>query len=963
MPVKYDNSSNGGGGGDDAFLAGFLGGVMESGENVWSNLQRKRKEDRDYQLQVDKFEEDKKYAKTAEERAVAQDEYNKWVREQAKAKTAADEARNKTIQGREDTEWGWNVQDRENLQEDRARVEDLQAKQDAAIEAGQEAESYGAGLPVQRPQLMQQYDEAFDIAADKTEGALDLAGSEAASGLAPTMGRALPGSVPFEIPALSWTKQTVIDGLKDRVARVYSNEAADRFSTVLAGVRQEAAIKVQNIAKQNPAAAANLAAAVETEFVKIQDEMEKRVAKKEVDGFDKQPWANTEFGQSILEQVANARATGQDPREIVKLVNTKRQERAAQLGNLQRINTVTSAIQRGVDFYNSQSQSSGAYAAERIAADNKSSRLQALLVDLQTANTDDLGRIVKEYKEITGSTGLPGFNDQMEFVKNMAGLSTKTQTPDPITPGSVTTTETPVFSPQEVRDAALGVQARNLGVPNPNPESGDAVYNTRPAQESLGIPAMPNESGALGRSVGALSLDDRRKWSESGRLITWDGKPALPRPDGKVYTAGYQVVRDQNLNNGRWTLIPTVWDGRPVDPKEATKRAIKHLKDNPEATFENPGLEGDKYNPKLALKDLLDRQQFEEQTERSRGEREMVEGRSRKVERSKGPMTWDNYPAYKNPDGSISTEVTITVTDPRLNNGRPTNIPTLWGGQPLPGSQAEVQESAIKKAVAYEKKNGKKWDDFNTIDEAVAYAESKSAAGGANAPSVPKSKPAQAAPQAQAKPQAQAAPQPPRTTGSARADLVEATLRNQPTDGRSVEGAGKYSFTAGVEGYLGSFGNQTGPIEAQIAALEKQLSATPKTDAEVEQQASYRRQLEKLKSALAQGTAYKTTDAGKNLFKSAQSAEAMINELVKVASASGGFYEKAIRELKGLPAQPSTPEEVAAWRKYLQANFGDDLGTPRAPGDVGLRARRIAAEADRAFGELYEGLNAGVGGS
>lgn len=956
MPVRYDNSSSGGG--DDAFLAGFLGGVMESGENVWSNLQRKRKDERDYQLQVDKFEEDKKYAKTAEERAVAQEEYNKWVREQAKAKTAADAARNQITEGREDIEWG-------DTRKDRARLEAEQAQQDAASQAEQDAVNYAAGLPVQRPQLMQQYDEAFDIAADKTEGALDLAGSEAASGLAPTMGRALPGSVPFEIPALSWTKQTVIDGLRDRVARVYSNEAADRFSTVLDGVRQEAAIKVQNIAKQNPVAAANLAAAVEKEFVKIQDEMEKRVAKKEVDGFDKQPWANTEFGQSILEQVANARATGQDPREIVSLVNTKRQERAAQLGNLQRINTVRTAIQQGVDFYKIQAGSAGAYAAERIAADNKGARLQALMVDLETANTDDLKRIVEEYKKITGSTGLPGFDEQAKFLETMSGLSTKTQTPDPIT-GGIVTTETPVFSPGEIRNAAREVQARNMGIPDPDPQSPDTIYNTRPAQESLGIPAMPNVPGALGRAVGALSLDDREKWVKAGRPITWDGKPALPRPDGKVYTAGYQVVRDENLNNGRWTLIPTVWDGRPVDPKEATKRAIKYLKDNPEATFPNPGLEGDKYNPQLALKDLLDRQQFEEQKERSQGAREMVEGRNRKVERSKpytGPMTWDNYPAYKNKDGSISTEVTITVTDPRLNNGRPTNIPTLWEGEPLPGSQEKVQEAAIKKAVEYEKKNGKKWDDFDTIEEAVAYAESKSAAGGANAPSAPKSKPAQAAPQSQAKPQAQAAPQPPRTTGSARADLVEATLRNQPTDGRSVEGAGKYSFTAGVEGYLGSFGNQTGPIAAQIAELEKQLSASPKTDAEVEQQESYRRQLEKLKSALAQGTAYKTTDAGKNLFKSAQSAEAMINELVKVASASGGFYEKAIRELKGLPAQPSTPEEVAAWRKYLQANFGDDLGTPRAPGDVGLRARRIAAEADRALGELYEGLNAGVGGA
>jgi len=92
--------------------------------------------------------------------------------------------------------------------------------------------------------------------------------------------------------------------------------------------------------------------------------------------------------------------------------------------------------------------------------------------------------------------------------------------------------------------------------------------------------------------------------------------------------------------------------------------------------------------------------------------------------------TWDGYPAYKNPDGSISTEVTITVTDPRLNNGKPTNIPTLWEGKPLAGSQAQIQESAIKKAVDYQKTSGQKWKSFDNIKSAVGYAETKSAQGG-----------------------------------------------------------------------------------------------------------------------------------------------------------------------------------------------------------------------------------------
>jgi hypothetical protein len=38
--------------------------------------------------------------------------------------------------------------------------------------------------------------------------------------------------------------------------------------------------------------------------------------------------------------------------------------------------------------------------------------------------------------------------------------------------------------------------------------------------------------------------------------------------------------------------------------------------------------------------------------------------------------THDGYPARKNADGSYSTELSITVTNPKLNGGKPTNIPS-----------------------------------------------------------------------------------------------------------------------------------------------------------------------------------------------------------------------------------------------------------------------------------------------
>jgi hypothetical protein len=91
---------------------------------------------------------------------------------------------------------------------------------------------------------------------------------------------------------------------------------------------------------------------------------------------------------------------------------------------------------------------------------------------------------------------------------------------------------------------------------------------------------------------------------------------------------------------------------------------------------------------------------------------------------SAGPQTHDGLPARQNADGSHSTEVSITVTDPRLNGGRPTNIPSLWGGEELD------EEDAVEQAL----QSGNTYQAFNDIQSAVAAAQQRSAQGGAGKP-------------------------------------------------------------------------------------------------------------------------------------------------------------------------------------------------------------------------------------
>lgn len=86
-----------------------------------------------------------------------------------------------------------------------------------------------------------------------------------------------------------------------------------------------------------------------------------------------------------------------------------------------------------------------------------------------------------------------------------------------------------------------------------------------------------------------------------------------------------------------------------------------------------------------------------------------------------GKWTHDGFPALTFPDGSHATELGMTVTDPRLNAGQPTNIPSLWRRQIVP------EEMAVLEALA----SGKSWPSYRSIAEAIAASKLRSSQGGA----------------------------------------------------------------------------------------------------------------------------------------------------------------------------------------------------------------------------------------
>jgi hypothetical protein len=78
---------------------------------------------------------------------------------------------------------------------------------------------------------------------------------------------------------------------------------------------------------------------------------------------------------------------------------------------------------------------------------------------------------------------------------------------------------------------------------------------------------------------------------------------------------------------------------------------------------------------------------------------------------------------YRNPDGSVSTELTITVQHPELNNGLPTNIPSMFGGKVLSEEEAV---RVILKNKGKDPETGRALTGFQSLPEAIEDAELRS---------------------------------------------------------------------------------------------------------------------------------------------------------------------------------------------------------------------------------------------
>jgi len=85
--------------------------------------------------------------------------------------------------------------------------------------------------------------------------------------------------------------------------------------------------------------------------------------------------------------------------------------------------------------------------------------------------------------------------------------------------------------------------------------------------------------------------------------------------------------------------------------------------------------------------------------------------------------TSEGRPIVLNDDGTVSTERTITISDPGINGGKFTNIPTMFGGKQVSEPMAIIR---IRQSKGVDPETGQSLKGFSGADQAVQAAQLRS---------------------------------------------------------------------------------------------------------------------------------------------------------------------------------------------------------------------------------------------
>jgi len=262
---------------------------------------------------------------------------------------------------------------------------------------------------------------------------------------------------------------------------------------------------------------------------------------------------------------------------------------------------------------------------------------------------------------------------------------------------------------EQVNNAKL----KDMGIPPP-----------RMNKQKLGIPTQNPLAGTGMFKQGQRSLPQSPVFQAQGTdtvpAMLTPGEAVIPRAaaqDPKNKKAIKRMVQEGRRANMRDGAV----DVRYSDAPGQAKYHADGTSGVPSLAYMHPDVPGSSFmHGTMSVPDF---------SRGSSAQANYADGTERVFSRyGKGPLkivsTHDGYPQQYDEEGRGMSEYSITVTDPRINKGRPTNIPSLWEGKLL------SEDKAILKALAV----GGPYPSYTSIPQAIEAAGQKSESGGAAAP-------------------------------------------------------------------------------------------------------------------------------------------------------------------------------------------------------------------------------------
>ncbi len=175
-----------------------------------------------------------------------------------------------------------------------------------------------------------------------------------------------------------------------------------------------------------------------------------------------------------------------------------------------------------------------------------------------------------------------------------------------------------------------------------------------------------------------------------------------------------------------------------------------------------------------------------EKARREREEKERVEvEKNNSTYTDSGKKTSEGRPILQDKDGNIATEFAVTVKDKRINWGRPTNIPTIYGGKYYTEKEARdiIAKANPDPDDIRDPETGRRLRGWYSVEDAVIAARERSARLGKeySAPKDKKPEPPKEAPKEEKKADQEASITPTPVTTSGRFLVDEGEIIDQQT--------------------------------------------------------------------------------------------------------------------------------------------------------------------------------------